>query len=441
MTALRPGSPTMSPRNRMRIICRFYRNFHGAQCKNSRTLKAAHVTAAFLFFTASLNAALSPLAPPPDWSKLDVFQETITRQDFVALLDKVYAPAGVWKETIAVQDDMAIITTRPDGPPFLLRFARTRDTAKSIPAYWRGRAQLPAEEPGKPLTGLRIALDPGHIGGYWAKMEERWFQIGDAPPVAEGDMTLAVAEILAPRLEDLGAQVFLTRRKPTPSTSLSPGQLESAAIASLTDKGTSADEENLRKESERLFYRVAEIRRRAKRINETIRPDVVICLHFNAEPWGDATKPQLVSQNHLHFLIAGALSGQELAYEDQRYDMLVKLLNRSFLEELALTNVISSKMGAATGLPPYFYRTGTAIRVNANPYVWARNLLANRLFVCPVIYIEPYVMNSRLVFARILAGDYKGRRNFGGAMRKSVYREYADAVADGVVEYYSRRSL
>jgi hypothetical protein len=50
-------------------------------------------------------------------------------------------------------------------------------------------------------------------------------------------------------------------------------------------------------------------------------------------------------------------------------------------------------------------------------------------------------MNSRLVFARIQAGDYTGRRNFGGAMRKSVYREYADAVADGVVEYYSRRSL
>ena len=153
------------------------------------------------------------------------------------------------------------------------------------------------------------------------------------------------------------------------------------AIASLADKGSPADPENVRKESERLFYRVAEIRRRAKRVNETIRPDVVICLHFNAEPWGDATNPQLVDQNHLHFLIAGALSAQELAYEDQRYDMLVKLLNRSFLEELALTNVISRKMAAATGLPPYSYRNGAAIRVNSNPYIWARNLLANRLFV------------------------------------------------------------
>ena len=120
MTALRPGSPTMSPRNRMRIICRFYRNFLAAQCKNSRTLKAAQATIAFLLFAASLNATLSPLAPQPDWSKLDAFQETITRQDFVSLLDQVYAPAGVWKETIAVKDDMAVITTRPDESPFLL---------------------------------------------------------------------------------------------------------------------------------------------------------------------------------------------------------------------------------------------------------------------------------------------------------------------------------
>ena len=404
-------------------------------------MKVPEAIAAFLFMVGALHAALTPLAPQPDWSRLDAFQETITRKDFVTLLERLYAPAGAWQETIAVQDDMAVITTRPDGPPFLLRFASSRETARSIPRYWRSRLQLSSEEPGKPLAGLKIALDPGHIGGYWAKMEKRWFQIGDSPPVTEGDMTLTVAELLAPRLEELGAQVFLTRSKPAPATSLAPDQLENVATESLSERGLPNDEESLRMESERLFYRVAEIRRRAILVNEVIRPDVVVCLHFNAEPWGDADDPQLVDQNHLHFLITGAMSGQEIGYEDQRYDMLVKLLNRSFLEEVALANVISRKMAAATGLPPYFYLTGTALRVNANPYVWARNLLANRLFSCPVVYIEPYVMNSRLVFERIQAGDYEGLRDFGGVMRKSIYREYADAVADGLLAYYSRRSL
>lgn len=186
---------------------------------------------------------------------------------------------------------------------------------------------------------------------------------------------------------------------------------------------------------------MAEIRRRATLVNQVLRPDIVICLHFNAEGWGDPGKPELVEQNHLHFLITGALSPQEISYEDQRFDMLVKLLNRSFLEEVALANVMSRRMSAPTGLPPFAYRTGAAIRVNANPYVWARNLLANRLFACPVVYIEPYVMNNRLVFERIQAGDYDGLREFGGVMRQSIYREYADAVAEGILAYYSRRSL
>jgi len=387
------------------------------------------------------SARLSPLATPPDWSKLNTYQETITRDEFLSLLNTVYAPNEAWKDTITVDADSARIKTRPGQSPFLLRFAPTRTTAKAIPAYWRTRKLLPMVEPGKPLAGLKIAIDPGHIGGSWAKVEERWFQIGNSKPVAEGDMTLYVAKLLVPRLEALGAQVFLTRAKPTPVTTLRPDRLKKTAAQSLADKGTKATDFRLQKESEILFYRVGEIRRRGKLVNETIRPDLVLCLHFNAEAWGNAARPTLVDANHLHFLISGALSSDELAYEDQRFDMLIKLLNRSYTEELAITDIMAKKMAEATGLPPYHYVGAPAIRVNDNPYIWARNLLANRLFVCPVIYFEPYVMNSRTVFARIQAGDYQGRRNFGGVSRKSIYREYADAVVDGLVAYYSKRSL
>jgi N-acetylmuramoyl-L-alanine amidase len=404
-------------------------------------VKAAVICVALGLFAGSALARLSPLAPAPDWSKLGVFQETITRADFEALLDKVYAPGGAWRDTIILRDDAAVITTRPGQAPFLLRFAPSREAAKPVSKYWRSRRNLPAEEPGKPLAGLRIALDPGHLGGYWAKMEERWFQIGNSKPVTEGDMTLFVAKLIARRLDALGAEVFLTRAKTAPVTSLRPDRLKKAAAESLADKGQAADDTALQKESERLFYRVGEIRRRARLVNESIKPDAVICLHFNAEAWGDPANPQLVDQNHLHFLITGALSASELGYEDQRYDMLVKLLNRSFHEELPLTNAIAGKMAAATGLPPYRYEGASAIRVDANPYIWARNLLANRLFHCPVVYVEPYVMNSRIVFARIQAGDYDGYRVFGGARRRSIYREYADAVAEGILAYYSNRPL
>ena len=71
----------------------------------------------------------------------------------------------------------------------------------------RAHCRLRAEA--APLAGFHIALDPGHLGGTWAQMEERWFKIDDAPPVQEGDMTLRVARLLAPRLESLGAKVSL----------------------------------------------------------------------------------------------------------------------------------------------------------------------------------------------------------------------------------------
>ena len=70
--------------------------------------------------------------------------------------------------------------------------------------------------------------------------------------------------------------------------------------------------------------------------------------------------------------------------------------------------------------------------------MYARNLLATRLYRCPIVYCEPYVMNSKDGFARIQAGDYVGTRNINGVERISIFREYADSVADGLVEYYRK---
>ena len=393
----------------------------------------------FLALILPLSAKVSPLAPTPDWSRLDPYQETITRADFEELLNKIYAPNAAADGLIDITDKGAFVRTDGVGSPYLLKFAVDRDSARRRPVYWKSREALPPLLPGKPLNGLKVAIDPGHLGGAWAKMEERWFQIGNSTPVIEGDMTLRVAKMLIPRLTELGAEVFLTRSKPAPLTSQRPEQLRGKAADALREKGESTAGDAVQKESERLFYRASEIRRRAKLVNESIHPDIVLCLHFNAEAWGNEKNPTLVQENHLHLLVTGAWGRSELEYEDQRLDMLVKLLNRSFNEEVAVSNAVASTMAKATGLPPYVYRGGSVVRVNDNPYIWARNLLANRLFTCPVVYIEPYVMNNRLVFARIQAGDYDGRRDFGGVPRVSIYREYADGVVAGLVNYYSKR--
>ncbi|MGB8169368.1 MAG: hypothetical protein WCF18_17855, partial [Chthoniobacteraceae bacterium] len=59
-----------------------------------------------------------------------------------------------------------------------------------------------------------------------------------------------------------------------------------------------------------------------------------------------------------------------------------------------------------------------------------------RLYRAPVVFLEPYVMNSEEIWARVQAGEYGGERLVAGAMRKNLVREYADAVAAGLADYY-----
>jgi N-acetylmuramoyl-L-alanine amidase len=396
---------------------------------------------------AAFSQRLTPLSRPPDWSRLDQFQETITHDEFVDLLNAVYAPNGAGAQWINIEPNDAVIKENSKAQ-FVLRFAAKTGPIKPVPRYWKSAEYFSITDYEHPLSGFTIAIDPGHLGGDWAKMEERWFQIGNSMPVKEGDLTLRVAQILAPRLENLGAKVTLIRSAPGPVTDSRPDHLSAQAADSLRDRGVTnvlpsytgpADpnrEMSVQWEAERLFYRIDEIHKRAEIVNEKIKPDLVICLHFNAEPWGEPAHALLVQVNHLHLLINGAYSSSELGYDDQRFAMLLKLLERSYPEEVTCSEAVAKSMAEVTGLPPFRYSTPNAKSVGISGYVWARNLLANRLYECPVIYIEPYVMNSEETFARIQAGEYEGLRNFGGVMRPNIFEEYVDGVVEGLAAYF-----
>jgi hypothetical protein len=395
-------------------------------------------------------ANLSVLGTTPDWRELEKYQNTITHDEFVQRLEQVYCPRGYDSHLISVEPGQARILTKRDTQDyFVLHFAND-DASRLSPIHWwwTPADSRPKASERKPLAGLRIALDPGHLGGKWAKMEERWFKIGKATPVREGDMTLRVAQILARRLESSGASVTLLRNATEPLTPCRPPDFEDTARLLLVRQGiaqpgeqfngpTDPDkEQTVAWQRELLFYRNSEIRSRADLVNDHVQPDLVICLHFNAEPWGDPNNPELVAKNHLHLLVNGGYLPNELKLDDDRFEMLQKLLSDSYPGELALAETLAVTMARATGLPPYQYTTGNATAVGKSGYVYARNLMATRLYRCPTVYLEPYVMNSHEVFSRVRAGDYKGRRRVAGKKRPSIYREYADSVALGLETYF-----
>jgi N-acetylmuramoyl-L-alanine amidase len=392
------------------------------------------------------------LGNKPRWDVLERYQQTITHDDFLHLIDDVYCTHGFAADLIDVNDDHArILISRQAQKFFTLRFATDDAARKPVPRLWRPAKSLPTAMSEKPLSGLKLALDPGHLGGNWAKMEERWFQVGDTKPVQEGDLTLQVARLLAERLRELGARVSFVRNSDEPTTAKRPDDFRELARkilikngvpqprADVLDSSDPAKEQTVRWQSEILFYRYSEIRRRAARVNFKLHPDLVLCLHFNAEGWGDPSNPTLTDADHLHLLVNGSYLAEELEFDDERFEMTRRLLSRAYEEELPLADTVALAMARETGLPPYQYpTTNSTTKVGTSGYVYARNLLATRLYRCPVVYCEPYVMNSKDVFARIQAGDYEGTRNVNGIERKSIFREYVDSVADGLVDYYSK---
>ncbi|HEX8254736.1 MAG TPA: hypothetical protein VF846_16450, partial [Thermoanaerobaculia bacterium] len=173
---------------------------------------------------------LSPLGKPPKWDALEKYQETITRDEFTRLLQDVYCTRGVNADLIRVEAEGAqFLIDREPQTWFTLRFARDEASRKKLATTWRAAAALPKAREGRELAGVKIALDPGHIGGRWAKMEERWFQVGESKPVQEGDMTLRVAKLIAPKLRARGATVSFVRSKTEPVTVKRPDDFREVA--------------------------------------------------------------------------------------------------------------------------------------------------------------------------------------------------------------------
>lgn len=383
------------------------------------------------------DPALSDLATHPDWSLLETSGHTMPREEFEFLLRNVYTVGDRWMEFITLDDSAARIRTSFRDPERFIRIPfATPDTRRTPPRTWRPASALPPAPAGRPLDGLRVAIDPGHIGGEFARLEGRWFQIGTQLPVMEGEMTLQTSRHLQALLEALGAKVFLVRTENRPVTAATPDDF----IAYAARRNPGATPAAQQAFATRLFYRNSEIRARARLINETIKPDLVLCLHFNAENWGpDPSAPRLSDRNHFHLILNGAYTAGEIPHDDERFALVSRILQGTHAEELALAKVVATTVAAETGLPPYAYKANSsrALPLDNDSYIWARNLLANRCYECPVIFFEPYVMNSKEVHARVQAGDYEGMKTVAGKARRSIYREYAMAVARGLEIYYT----
>jgi N-acetylmuramoyl-L-alanine amidase len=414
----------------------------------------------FLLIQPVLADKISPLAHMPDWPALNGYQRTITHDEFAHLVNTVYSPdGGFWSFATLAPDKVTIYgDSSKRSPEFTLYFAPDAGAAKARPYAYRTHSV--SSDPARPLEGIKIALDPGHIGGDWAQLEARYFKLDGDPPVMEAKLNMITCQILAERLQADGAQIVWAKHGYEPTTDERPDTLHREAIAALSpsnaaspaseevfglpvshqrsNRGTLRYTENrIDEEAALLFYRSAEIRARGDLVNRA-HPDLTICVHYNADDWGNPDHPALIGSSQLIIFVNGSYERSELAYEDTRYDMLRKLLDRDAVQEEKGCELVGRQMLNAFPYPPEKFAAYFAHQITDVPSVYTRDLLASRLYHGPVVYCEGPYMNARDAYYRIIAGDYLGQRTINGQSVPSIYRVYALAVERGVLAYFAK---
>jgi len=398
----------------------------------------------------------SPRLPTPNpWFSLDLYQGTITRQQFEQKLHTLYDPFSAFPPYLDINDSRVVIYPSPTErtcPQFVLQFAPP-DQPRAPMRWFRTPAEVRAETHplDKPLSGLRVAIDPGHIGGPWAQMEERSTRYHGSAPVQEGDLNLITARLLKQELTGLGATVFVVRDSTEPVTPYRPGDMLPEARRLLTEH--SAHGTNLlalppdkldlyfghrvMDLAEFLFYRCSEIRERGNRIRNNFVPDITVTLYIDATP--GSGRGRVTSANQNIFFVGGSYTRSEMADPEMRRRCVYKMVEGGSDIEAEVAGDIADVFKQRTGLGAVKYGDSSTTRavLPNNPYVVARNLEANREYDGPVVCTEPYFMNNQLVYRRLLAGDYDGVHVFDGKNYGSIFREYADCVAQGLVKAYA----
>jgi N-acetylmuramoyl-L-alanine amidase len=402
------------------------------------------------------TATGSPALPTPNpWFPLDFYQGTITRQQFEQKLHTLYDPFSGFTPFLDINDSRVVIYPAPAEkrcPQFVLNFAPPNQPRAPM-RWFRTPAEVRQESHplDKPLNGLRVAIDPGHIGGPWAQIEERSTRYRGSAPVQEGDLNLITGRLLKQELINMGASVYVVRDSTEPVTPYRPGDFLVEArelLLNHSSKSTSLramppDKVNLlfghrlMDLAEFLFYRCSEITERGNRIRNNFVPDITITLYIDATP--GSGRGHLTSANANIFFVHGSYTKTELGDPGMQRRCIYKMIEGSSDIEAEVAADIAAVFFQKTGLGPVKYGDSSTTRqvIPNNPFVVARNLAANREYDGPVVCTEPYFMNNQVVYQRLLAGDYEGQRKFNGKNYGSIFREYADCVAQGLVKAYS----
>ncbi len=289
----------------------------------------------------------------------------------------------------------------------------------------------------KDLVGVKIAIDPGHLGGVFANLEDRFIDIPpslervDSIKFDEGTLCFLTGMYLKLLLEKEGAIVMMTRDQIGTGVygddffdwlkkNVHLWMGEGGSLKKLFGK----------------YYNPLDLRARAKKINQ-FAPDLSVVIHYNSQD-GENNGPSnhtISPVNYNMVFVPGAFCHNELADRDSRYEFMRLLVSEDLHGSLTLSQAILEKFGEHLQVPPVSKSDGAnylnRVGIKIGEGIYARNLALTRLIHGPICYGETLIQNNIDECVRL------NRRDFviGGVWCSSRIKQVAEAYFEGIKSY------
>lgn len=361
-------------------------------------------------------------------SKIDYFQKKVKKY-----LDKENVLSGLY--TIN-QDGIKIFASAHDKlagrPEFMLswenldsfrKFLKKCSTTEIMRVYKNGtyepklfceyakRDTISKNKIGA-FYGYKIAIDAGHTAGdvETGIVERKFIKFKPSPEVglkdtvslAEGMLTYATVALLKEKLEQEGAQVFLTR--PFNGSTAYGVTFEEwlktsykSTIEAWAKSGKiPASKKNWylnqapKSEKFRLVFKDMELQKRAEIIND-FKPDFTVIVHYNVDETNTGwTKPG--NKNFSMAFIGGAFMGGDLTSPEKRFEFLRMLVSNDLEASEELSGSVVQSLADNLLVKPAGTMDATYLHkgclFTGRTGVFCRNLQLTRYIHGPVVYGE-----------------------------------------------------
>lgn len=375
----------------------------------------------FLFFPFLLFGSL-------DFSEFDRFQEKWTRAEIEERLTHFLQKDPKLASYFTLDQESLVLYNAPDWQKdrhveYRLKLASEKKTA-------------PKREKKHTLVGLKIAIDPGHLGGPYARLEERYI---DIPPSLErteqiqfdeGTLSLLTAMYLKILLEKEGAIVMITREQ------VGEGVYSQHFFDWLGKNPHLWTQEVSLNKIFRKYYNPLDLRARAKKIN-SFAPDLTVVIHYNSHHVEEeySSNHCVTSRNYNLVFIPGAFGRGELTEYENRYEFMRLLASDDLENSLRLSQSILSQFHKHLKVPAVTRADGAryldTVCLQLDEGIFARNLALTRLVHSPVCYGETLVQNNIDECQNLSQADFV----IGGKKCSSRIKQVAEAYYEGIRNY------